>query len=121
MKTNKTLKVMKTSNTLCFMMVVVLSSFCQGWKNYKDLSEAVSKPDSVEWLTLRDQGLKSFPNEILEFKNLRYLDLSQNKIDSLPDKFGSLTELVFVDLSGNSIAELPASFSQSHCVEESIH
>ena len=102
---------MKTKMILYLMLMPCLLSFGQRSKNYKDLNEALAKPDSVQWLTLRDQGLQSFPKEILQFKNLRYLDLSQNKIESLPGNIGSLVQLTYVDLSGNSIAELPSSFA----------
>ena len=79
--------------------------------NFKNLEDAKKDPDQVEWLTLRDNGLKQFPMEILEFNNLKYLDLSENDISVLPKEIGKLDHLFYLDLSGNHITTLPNEFS----------
>jgi len=80
-------------------------------KNYKSITAALARPDSVEWLTLGDQNLDRFPEEILRFRNLKYLDLSNNRISKLPDNMGELKNLFYLDLSGNNISHLPASMA----------
>ena len=57
-------------------------------KNFQSIESALEVPERVEWLTLRNQGLESFPVEITRFKNLKYHDLSGNNINSLPDQVG---------------------------------
>lgn len=60
---------------------------------HTNLQEALKNPDAVVKLVLRKQRLKSFPKEILQFKNLQYLDISKNSIAELPDSIGTLTNL----------------------------
>lgn len=62
---------------------------------YTNLQEALKNPDAVIKLVLRKQHLKSFPKEILKFKNLQYLDVSKNSIAELPDSLGTLTDLQY--------------------------
>ena len=97
---------------------------------YTNLQEALKNPDSVIKLVLRKQHLKSFPKEILQFKNLQYLDISKNSIKELPDsidllgklqyfscsktglerlpkEIGKLTNLVYLNLNQNDLSSLP--------------
>ncbi|MEQ9377656.1 MAG: leucine-rich repeat domain-containing protein [Imperialibacter sp.] len=81
-------------------------------KNVMSLNEALENSTTVEWLTLRDQGLVEFPPQILSMPHLKYIDLSLNNISSIPDEIGSLQDLRFIDLSGNRIEALPHGFSE---------
>jgi Leucine-rich repeat (LRR) protein len=97
---------------------------------YTDLQEALKNPDAVTKLALRKAHLKSFPKEILGFKNLQYLDVSKNSIKELPDsiyvlknlqyfacsktglqrlpkEIGKLTNLVYLNLNQNDLEALP--------------
>lgn len=60
---------------------------------FRDLETAMLHKDCVKTLKLREAGLKKFPKEIQEFKNLKYLDLAMNHFDSIPDEIGKLTNL----------------------------
>jgi len=79
---------------------------------YDDLKEALQKPNQVYRLNLRGKKLKTFPMEILQFKNLQELDLSKNKFDSIPEKIGTLTNLQILNVSGNKLQYLPDSIGE---------
>jgi len=74
---------------------------------YTNLQEALKDPDKVIKLVLRKQHLKSFPKEILQFKNLQYLDISKNSIKELPDSIGTLTNLQYLACSKTGLLRLP--------------
>ena len=74
---------------------------------YTNLQEALKNPDAVIKLVLRKQHFKSFPQEILNFKNLQYLDLSKNSIKELPDSIGSLTNLQYFVCSKTGLERIP--------------
>jgi len=71
------------------------------------ISEAMKNPDAVIKLVLRKQHLKSFPKEILRFKNLQYLDISKNSIAELPDSIFLLTQLQYFACSKTGLKRLP--------------
>lgn len=73
---------------------------------YTSLQEAAKNPDAVVKLVLRKQHLKSFPKEILQFKNLQYLDISKNSIAELPDSIGTLTNLQYFACSKTGLKTL---------------
>lgn len=79
---------------------------------YENLEEALKNPDKVYRLDLRKNKLKTFPLEILKFKNLQELDLSKNKLDSLPEQIGTLTNLHLLNVSGNNLEYLPDSIGE---------
>jgi leucine-rich repeat protein SHOC2 len=75
---------------------------------HTDIIEAIKNPDAVIKLVLRKNHLKSFPKEILQFKNLQYLDISKNTISELPDSIGSLTQLQYFACSKTGLKSLPS-------------
>lgn len=76
---------------------------------YYNLLEALSNPLEVFSLDLSKNQLKEFPDEIFEFKNLRYLNLSSNKIQTLPYSIDSLTYLTELLINDNELTILPKS------------
>ena len=66
---------MKNQIVIIILLLFCSSTFAQRPRNFKDLDEAKKYPDSVQWLTVRDKGLETYPAEIKLFRNLRYLDL----------------------------------------------
>ena len=79
---------------------------------YDNLNEALQKPNQVYRLDLSKKKLKTFPIEILKFKNLQELDLSKNKLDSLSEKIGLLFNLQILNVSGNKLIYLPDSIGE---------
>lgn len=73
---------------------------------HTNLQEALKEPDKVIKLVLRKQHLKSFPKEILQFKNLQYLDISKNSIKELPDSIGTLTNLQYLACSKTGLLHI---------------
>ena len=69
-----------------FFLMVVSTAKGQSQFEFKSLAEALNSSSEVEKLVLRDQGLTTFPKDILRFQGLKYLDLSKNHIDELPRK-----------------------------------
>ncbi len=76
------------------------------------LAQALQKPDSTFRLDLRGQKLTTFPQEILQLKNLNELWLSKNQIKEIPEEIGQLTQLQTLDLSNNQIHTLPESLKK---------
>ncbi len=74
---------------------------------FTNLQEALKNPDAVTKLVLRKQHLKSFPKEILRFKNLQYLDISKNSIAELPDSIDLLSNLQYFACSKTGLKSLP--------------
>lgn len=76
-------------------------------KAYTTIEEALKNPDDVLKLVLRKQKLKTFPLEILQFKNLQYLDISKNSIAELPDSINKLSQLQYFICSKTGLTRLP--------------
>ena len=74
---------------------------------YVSLQEALKNPDAVIKLVLRKQHLKSFPKDILKFKNLQYLDISKNSITELPDSIYLLSNLQYFACSKTGLKRVP--------------
>lgn len=79
---------------------------------FTSLEEAIINPDMVYRLRLKNKKLRIFPEEILQFKNLRELDLRKNRLKKLPEKVGLLTNLWILNLSGNKLENLPDSIGE---------
>ncbi|MDO9001234.1 MAG: leucine-rich repeat domain-containing protein [Bacteroidota bacterium] len=107
---------------------------------YTNLDSARKHPDDVIKLVLRKKKYKSFPSQILKFKNLQYLDLSKNLIkeipdsiiilknlqvlivsktglESLPNTIGGLKNLKYLNVNQNEIGRLPYSFGELENLE----
>lgn len=81
---------------------------------YTDLAKALENPEDVYGLDLSEQGLTTFPMEILEFKNLRMLQIGNgyqaqnwNLIEDLPQELGQLKNLEYLGITRNHIKKLP--------------
>jgi len=81
---------------------------------YTNLKEALEHPERVVKLSLKKQGLKDFPLEILNCTNLQYLDLSKNKLNALPDSIIQLKKLQVLILSKNNLEALPNCIGSLH-------
>ncbi len=68
---------------------------------------ALSDSLSITEISLRRKKIKSFPEELLLFKNLESLDLRNNKIDSIPESIAALSKLKKIELSRNKLEIFP--------------
>ncbi len=83
------------------------TSFSQENYLYKSLEEALSaNPDSVYRLDLSRNQLKTVPEELIQFKNLRELDLSKNKLTELPETL-IFEHLEVINLTKNKFEVFP--------------
>ena len=73
--------------------------FSENW--FSDLEKAKASPEKVLYLDLSLQKHKTFPKEILTFKNVERLYLPYNYWTSIPEEIGTLSKLKILDLSGN--------------------
>lgn len=73
--------------------------FSENW--FTDLQQAKATPERVLYLDLSLKKNKTFPPEILTFKNVERLYLSYNYWASLPEEIGTLVNVKIIDLSGN--------------------
>ncbi|MFM1745718.1 MAG: hypothetical protein RLZZ630_1655 [Bacteroidota bacterium] len=76
-------------------------------KVFRSYGEGLQKPDSVFILDLSKQKRKFIPEEVRQFKNLRYLRLNKNDIREVPSWIGDLQELRRLDLSNNRLKSIP--------------
>lgn len=115
---------MKTLLSLVLSFFISISGFAQNnlmdsvelamYAEYTDLKVALENPNQVIKLSLRKQGYKEFPMEVLKCKNLQYLDLSKNKINSIPDSIIQLKQLQVLILSKNNLVALPNCIGSLH-------
>lgn len=87
--------------------------------NLDVLLEDSKKPDDTEVLLLHHNHLRSFPENIIKFLNLRVLDISNNGLTCLPDIFEHchLTNLIVRNNNLND-ESLPKSFSLNPLLKE---
>jgi Leucine-rich repeat (LRR) protein len=74
---------------------------------YNSIEEAMKNPEKVYKLNLSKKKLKTFPLEILLFKNLQHLNLSSNSLDTLPQEIKAFKNLQVLNLYSNSLRRLP--------------
>lgn len=74
---------------------------------YKTIEKASKTPDAVYVLDLTKSKLKTFPLEILKFKNLNILKMGKNKISSVPEGISQLLFLQELDLGKNKLDAFP--------------
>lgn len=74
--------------------------------SFYDLEQAKLKPELVLELDLSKNKLVLFPEEILKFKNLKFLILSHNQITEVPNEINKLSKLIGLDLSNNPISDV---------------
>lgn len=93
--------------------------FTENWFN--DLESAIAHPDKVWYLDLGLQKRRTFPKEILEFKNVKRLYLAVNYWPSIPDEIGNLKQLEILDLSSNYyLNKLPEGLKNCTSLKELI-
>lgn len=73
---------------------------------FYNLEEAKLKPELVVELDLSKTKLAVFPEEILHFKNIKFLILNHNEITEVPNEINKLNKLIGLDLSNNPISDL---------------
>jgi Leucine-rich repeat (LRR) protein len=73
--------------------------FTENW--FSNIEEAAANAEKVLYLDLGLRKLKTFPAEILAFKNVKRLYLSVNYWSAVPNEIGELKALEILDLSSN--------------------
>lgn len=76
---------------------------------YRNLGDAMVRPDSVFKLDLSRQKRKAVPEQVRQFRNLQVLKISRNSLTEIPDWIGELKCLQLLDLSYNKLTALPDS------------
>ncbi|MGH1339628.1 MAG: leucine-rich repeat domain-containing protein [Aureispira sp.] len=71
------------------------------------LQQETAIKNKIELLFLKETGLKTFPNSIVAFKNLKWLDLSQTAISTLPPAMRELKQLSSLNLDYTAITSFP--------------
>lgn len=73
--------------------------FTDEW--FSSIDDAKANAENVWYLDLGLQKLKSFPKEILDFKNVKHLYLQVNYWAAIPNEIGNLKKLEILDISSN--------------------
>jgi Leucine-rich repeat (LRR) protein len=78
-----------------------------------ELDRLLDDPQRVTELDLADRGLRSLPDQLFRFPNLRRLRLAGNdQLNPLPDRIGELVSLEELDLSRIHLTRLPATLGR---------
>ncbi len=65
-------------------------------------------PESISWLILTDNRLKSLPRSIGNLRKLQKCALAGNRLESLPDEMAACRNLELIRLSANNLETIPA-------------
>ncbi|KAL9620195.1 MAG: hypothetical protein Q9160_005204 [Pyrenula sp. 1 TL-2023] len=71
------------------------------------LSPNIKACQSLRYLDLGGNELRSFPSVILDLTELQILDLSDNKLVRIPDRISNLKKLMVFDIKYNDLQTLP--------------
>lgn len=97
---------MKRVLAIIVMFLICGAAMSQPDKVYKSLKD-VKNPEDVYVLKLRYKRLKTIPQEVFSFVNLRELDLGCNFLDTIPPEIANLKHLEVLDLERNWLHYLP--------------
>ena len=101
-------KIMLWSFSILIFIFACNSLCAQNIREVKSLTDAYKNPESVEWLNLSRQNLKSIP-DLSSFSNLKLLNLSYNEICEIPSKYiRNLNKLEVLIAAGNKIIAIPS-------------
>ncbi len=78
------------------------------FQNLKSVPEGISQFPNLKELYLSGNQIKSLPHELFLCKNLRILHLDENLISAIPENIKNLTALQELNLSQNALRDLPA-------------
>ena len=99
--------------SLIIVPLLLVSSFGTASRIFTSIEEAKTVPaDSVFRLDLSKQKLRTIPEEVYTFKNLRELYLAKNKLTELPTNF-VFEKLEVLDLTKNDFIIFPTIICQN--------
>lgn len=116
-----TLRFMKSIHITIVALLACMSLQAQKvQKNFTftNLQEALDNAEEVIRLDLSNQTLDFSKVPFEQFKNLEYLSLKDDKLSSFPEAILELENLRILDLSGNDFERLPENFFQLQKIEE---
>jgi Leucine-rich repeat (LRR) protein len=90
----------------------------QAGREFTSLDEALRNPEEVYRLNLSGQTVQLSDSLWSKFTNLQYLSLKNDGLREIPEGIGSLRSLKVLDLSGNDFKELPPTFVNLTNLEE---
>lgn len=106
---------------IVLLLLVCTSSFSQNIeteKVYTNIDEALKNPEKVYRLNLSNQEINLSNEQWKLFINLEYLNLKNDGLKQIPKEISNLKRLKILDLSGNEFNELPREFSNLNNLEE---
>jgi Leucine-rich repeat (LRR) protein len=106
---------------LVTLLIIGTSSFSQNIeteKVYTNIDDALKNPEKVYKLNLSNQEVNLSNDQWKLFINLEYLNLKNDGLKQIPKEISNLKRLKVLDLSGNEFKELPIEFSNLYNLEE---
>jgi Leucine-rich repeat (LRR) protein len=106
---------------LVTLLIIGTSSFSQNIeteKVYTNIDDALKNPEKVYKLNLSNQEVNLSNDQWKLFINLEYLNLKNDGLKQIPKEISNLKRLKVLDLSGNEFKELPSEFSNLYNLEE---
>lgn len=79
---------------------------------FESFPEEISQLNQLKFLSLQNDQLTQLPANITSLQHLRTLNLSHNRFVSFPDELFQIPSLKQIDLSFNQITDLPENFDR---------
>ncbi|KAF2896758.1 hypothetical protein ILUMI_09418 [Ignelater luminosus] len=83
----------------------------------KSLPKTFTQSSKLREMNLSGNQLTMFPEQLLDFPNMKYLYLGSNQILNISKNIGKLKNLQILSLGGNELKEVPITLGQLHTLQ----
>ncbi len=98
--------------SLLFLFSLIFGCSVNKEFNYKNIQKAYRNPDNVVSLDFSKSGIKSLPDDISRFSNLKLVNISYNELDSFPPELLECEKLEVIIMIRCNLIEIPADIDQ---------
>ena len=106
-----------------FVLILLLWSnvnFAQDIRMYTWREALSANPDSVYGITFEKMKLKSLPDELKNFTQIKRLNLGKNKLVKIPNYVGDMSNLTYLNAERNQLTSFPIVVCRLTALEQLI-